>query len=173
MDPYQRVQEARTLEAMKNGYMGLGGKFCLIAKRLGFPIIRQGGLYSDCTEFADPYEFQETEETIRTMDDMEQTQEIGLHFDGLSRGSNISILVRFHLREIIVTNESNVVYKEVSGELENYAPQEKWQEKIEYFYNIAKGIDKEVKIRDKKENINKKEKQKNTILENLRKKWGI
>ena len=45
--------------------------------------------------------------------------------------------------------------------------------KIEYFYNIAKGIDKEVKIRDKKENINKKEKQKNTILENLRKKWGI
>ena len=42
MNREEAIREARTIEAMKKGYAGLGGKFAIIAKILGYPIIEQG-----------------------------------------------------------------------------------------------------------------------------------
>jgi len=168
----QAIKEARTIEAMKNGYMGLGGKFCSIAKKLGGSIIRQGGMYVDSTEFGDPF-YEEDNENIPIMDETEATTDIGLQFDGLSRGINLSIIIKFHLREISVYFEGAFVYHEVSGELEMYVPKKEWEEKIEYLYEITKKIDKENKPVEKEQNEKKKEKEKEKILEKLRKTWGI
>lgn len=168
----QTIKEARTIEAMKNGYMGLGGKFCLITKKLGHPIIKQGNLYSDMTEFEDIFETEE-EDQIKTMDEDESTYEIGWQFDGLSRGINISIIIFFHLREIVVRNEGQIVYKEASGELEYYVPQKDWEEKVNILYNLTKKINKQNKIEENKTKEKQNEEKKKSIIENLRKKWGI
>jgi hypothetical protein len=167
----QKIKEARTIEAMKNGYMGFGGKFATIAKRLGGSVVKQGGIYSDTTEFEDIFE--EDKEEIQTMDEEEVTYEMGIHFDGLSNGTNLQIMIYYHLAEIMVYYEGQLVYKEASGELEAYVPFEQWENRINQFYDLAKKIERKNKPEDKKKNTQEKEKQKNKILENFRKKWGI
>jgi hypothetical protein len=173
MNYEQKIKEARTIEAMKSGYMGLGGKFCQIAKKLGFPIVKQGGIYSDATEFESYYDLESQEEEILTMDEDEKTFEIGWQFDGLSRGMNLSITIYFHLNEIVVINEGRTVYKESSGELESYVPQELWQSNIEKLFNLTKKIDRLNRINENKNKEKVNEERKNTILENLRNRWGI
>ena len=116
MNYEQKIKEARTIEAMRKGYMGMGGKFCLIAKKLGSPIVRQGGVYVDSTEIDDPFKEFDLEE-IETMEIDEPTTEVGIQFDGLSRGANISILIMHHLAEIKVIWEGYTVFKEVSHKL--------------------------------------------------------
>jgi hypothetical protein len=171
MNYEQRIKEARTIEAMRNGYMGLGGKFSQITKKLGFAIIKQGGLYVDSTNFEDIFESEE--EAITTIDEDEPTYEIGWQFDALSRGINLSITIMHHLREIVVRYEGQIVYKEISGELESYAPDASWEDGVNLFYEMAKKMHRKESINTKKEAEEKKEVEKANILEQLRKKWGI
>lgn len=171
MKQEQLIKEARTLEAMKNGYMGFGGKFATIAKRLGSSIIRQGGMYSEETEFEDIFE--EDADELLTMDEEETTYELGIQYDGLSQGINLQIIIHYHLAEITVYYEGQIVYKEISGELESYVPSVSWENKINKIYDFAKKIERKNKPIDKKNIEEEKEKQKNEILNKFRKKWGI
>ena len=172
MNYEQRIKEARTLEAMKNGYMGLEGKFSQITKKLGFPIVNQGGLYVDESYLQDVFK-EEDENEIKTFDENEATYEIGRQFDALSRGINLTITVMYHLREITVVYEGHTVYKEVSGELESYSPDKSWEEHTNKLCDLAKKIQREEKIEERGKKQKEKEAEKNRILENLRKKWGI
>lgn len=171
MDYDQKIKEARTIEAMKNGYMGFGGKFATIAKKLGSPIIKQGGIYTEETEFEDIFE--EEKEEIQTMDEDEVTYELGIQYDSLSQGTNLQIIIHYHLAEINVYYEGQIVYKEVSGELESYAPNVIWEGKINQAYELAKKIERKNKPEEKKRSLEEKNKNKNKILEEFRKKWGI
>jgi len=171
MNYEQSIKEARTIEAMKNGYMGLGGKFCQITKKLGFPIIKQGGLYADSTEYENIFE--EKDDEIKMIDEDEPTYEIGWQFDALSRGINLSILLIHHLREITVRFEGQVVYKEISGELESYVPSSSWEESINNLYEATKKMHRRESPEKKKEFEKKKEEEKIKILDQLKKRWGF
>ncbi|MEI8270661.1 MAG: hypothetical protein WCG45_04780, partial [bacterium] len=120
MDREQIIKEARTLEAIKNGYMGLDGKLCRILKIFGTEMISHGSSsYEVGNCLYDPYEIVE-EDAILTMDEDESILEIGKHFDAIKFGINLNITLNFYLREILVEYKGRLVYKEISGELESY-----------------------------------------------------
>lgn len=172
MNREQMLKEARTIEAMKKGYMGMEGKFGTIAKRLGHSIINQGGLYADATYLEDPYD-DHSEEEIPMMDEDDKSYEVGLQFEGLSSGINMTISVQYHLREIVVRYEGKIVYKELSGELEGYAPDEIWEEKIENLYDIAKKKERRLRPIEREKLLASTTKKKKEIMEYLKSKWGL
>lgn len=172
MNHEQRIKESRTIEAMKNGYMGLEGKFVTIAKRLGQPIMQQSGIYAEATYLENPCDLKEEEE-ILTMDEFDQSYETGMQFDGLSRGINMSISVHYHLREILVRFKGSIVYKEVSGDLEGYVPNEEWEKEIERLFVLARNREKLIRPIEKKEAVEQNERKKKDIFNYLKTKWGL
>jgi hypothetical protein len=166
------IREARTIEAMKNGYMGLEGKFVTIAKHLGESIFHQGSIIFNQNLFQDPYEIEDPNE-IPTIEEDENSYEIGIQFDGLSRGINMTISVSHYLKEIICRYEGRIVYHEISGELEMYAPDPIWEKKIEQLNEFCRKIEKKQRPIDKMKKIEENKKRKMEILDQLRKKWGI
>lgn len=166
------IQEQRTIEAMKKGYMGLEGKFVTIARRLGYPVFKQGGLNHDQSFLEDYYNLPDENE-LPMLDEDEGSYEIGLAFDGLSRGMNLSILLQYHNREISVRHEGRLVYKEVAGELEGFAPDECWEEKIGKLFSLCRKIEKDSRPMERKMLKELADKKRKEILENLRLKWGI
>lgn len=172
MNREQMIKEARTIEAMRNGYMGLEGKFSVIAKNLGQPIVHQGSLFVDQTFLDDPYKLEDPDE-IPMMDEDEHSYEVGLQFDGLSSGINLTISVQYHLREIICRYEGQIVYKEISGELEGYAPNEAWESKIEGLYNVARKQERRLRPIERAKLAEAAGKKREEVLEYLRKKWGL
>lgn len=172
MSREKQIQEARTIEAMKKGYMGLEGKFCVVAKWLGKPIIHHGSQLVEENYLFDPFE-QEDPEEIPTFEESESSFEIGTFFDGLSRGININIYVNFEMREIKCYYDDKIVYRETTGELEGFSPNEVWEEKLEKLYSLAKKVEKEKRQIEKKDLIKIAEKKKNSILKYLKEKWGL
>lgn len=172
MSREQMIKEARTIEAMKNGFMGLEGKFSLISKYLGQPIMQQGSSMFNQTYLSDPYEITDPDD-IPIMEEDENSYEVGLQFDGLSRGMNLSIFIQYHLREITVRYMGKIVYKEVSGELEGYAPNNEWEEKIENLYKFCKKIEAKKRPFEKLKVAEENKKKKLQILDYLREKWGL
>lgn len=172
MNKEQLLKDARTIEAMKKGYMGLEGKIAIIAKLLGDPIIGQGSRFIDQGFSNNLFDnFEEFE--IPTFDEDDNSYIHGLQFDGLSRGINLSIYLDNYTREIICRYEGKVVYKESSGELEGFVPNEIWENKIEEFFDAAKILERKSKI-DQREQIKKKtEKKRKEIFEYFKEKWGL
>jgi hypothetical protein len=173
MNREQMIKEARTIEAMKKGYMGLEGKFSCIAKNLGQPIIQQGSRVFEQSFLDDPYETEIDVEDILIFDEDESSYEIGLQFDGLSRGVNMTISIQYHLREITCRYQGNIVYKENSGDLEGYVPNSEWEEKIEAFYDLSKNIEKKNKPIEQEKNTEKNNRKRKEIMEYLKLKWGL
>lgn len=172
MNREEMLKEARTTEAMKNGYMGLEGKFSTIAKYLGQPIFHQGGRVFEQTFLDDPFA-EEDPDAIPMMDEEEQSYEVGLQFDGLSSGINLTISVAYHLREITCRFEGKIVYREVAGELEGYAPRPEWESKIESLFSVAKKAERRQRPTERARLIEANTKKRNEILEHLRNKWGL
>lgn len=172
MSAESEIKEARTIEAMKKGYMGLEGKFCNIAKILGQPILRQGSTMFDQTYLDDPYEV-EDEFFIQTLDENDNSYEIGVQFDGLSRGINMTISVQHHLREIVCRFQGKIVYKEVSGELECFVPNDEWEDKIISLSETSAKIDRKNRPLEKQRLKRETEKKRSEILDYLRNKWGL
>lgn len=172
MSREQMIKEARTIEAMKKGYMGLEGKFASIAKHLGQPIIHQGSRVFDQSFLDDVYDTEEKMD-ILSMDEEENSYEVGIQFDGLSRGVNMTISVQYHLREIVCRYMGRVVYKETSGELEGYSPDFTWEDKIEDFFKLANKIEKQNRPIERAKLIEENKKKKNDVLEYLKLKWGL
>lgn len=172
MNKEQMLKELRTNEAMKKGYMGLEGHLAVIAKRLGKPIFRQGNLSFDQNYLDDPFDLHDEDE-MPTLDEDANSYEIGLQFDGLTSGINMTISVNFYLQEIKCVFEGNVVYHEISGELEGYAPDAIWESKIDKLTTLAKTIERKQKPKERQQLIEATNKKKTEILEHLRKKWGL
>jgi len=166
------IQEQRTIEAMKKGYMGLEGKFVTITRGLGYPVIKQGGLNFEQSFLEDYYNLPEEDE-IPVMDEEEGSYEIGMSFDGLNRGMNLSILLLYHNREISVRHEGRLVYKELAGDLEGFVPDDIWENKINDLFVLCKKIEKKDKPLERKMLRQMADKRRNEILENLKLKWGF
>ena len=108
-----------------------------------------------------------------TFGDHETVYEIGWIYDGLNQGLHLEIKYSNPENKLTVYYKGYEVYREVSGELEAYAPFEEWENAIQELYKISK-----IRQKDKKEKdyINKKEivkKIKLSFLEKLRMRWGI
>jgi hypothetical protein len=150
--------------------MGLEGKFSTIAKYLGQPIFHQGGLMFEQTFMEDPFA---EEEEIPTMDEEEKSYEVGLQFDGLSSGINMTISVEYHLRIITCRFEGKIVYREVAGELEGYAPYPEWEDRIESLASIARKAERKQRPMERMKLREENTRKRNEILEYLRNKWGL
>ena len=172
MNKEKLIQEQRTIEAMKKGYMGLNGKFVAIAHRLGYVVYQQGGLHFEQNFLEDYYNIPDDNE-LPIMDEEERSYPIGLAFDGLSRGMNLSILLKYHNREITVRYEGRLVYNEIAGDLEGFVPEEKWEEKIDELYKLCNKIEKQNKPMERKTLKDEADKKRKEILEKLKLKWGI
>ena len=172
MGRQEQIKEARTIEAMRHGYMGMEGKFAVISKRLGQPIIHQGSKSFEQNFLPDPFDLPE-ENTIPIFEEEENSYEIGLIFDGLPRGVNLSIIMHFYNREIICEFEGRKVYKEANGELEAYVPDPSWEKKIESLYEMAKKIERKNKPVEKQRIAQEANKKRKEILEDFKNKWGL
>jgi len=168
MNKEMLLREARTTEAMRKGYMGLEGKFAVIARRLGSPIVSQAVENDSIMDF-EP----QSPENIPFMDVEEMTTELGLNYDGLSLGMNLSVTVYFLYREISCVYQGRKVYHEVGGELERFAPNEEWEALVAKIYDRAKRVESIRKPHEKKELVKDAERKRRKILEEYKEKWGL
>jgi hypothetical protein len=172
MSREQQIKEARTIEAMKNGYMGLEGKFCSITKYIGQPIFHQGSRVFEQTFLDDPYHIPEADD-IPMMEEDQNSYEVGQQFDGLTRGMNLTISVAYHLREITCRHEGRIVYKEIAGELEAYAPDPAWEDKIETLATLSRTLERQERPIERRKLIESNQKKRTEILDYLKLKWGL
>lgn len=175
MNREEAIREARTIEAMKKGYSGLGGKIATIAKIFGEPIIeQQGGMLLQSGYLEDPYAADyEDENTLPIFDEEERAYEVGSVFDGLRHGINLTILLRHYQREIVCEFNGHKVYWEVAGELEAFVPDDAWEKRLNEIY--VQAIERE-RIRrpvQKEKLIQEANRRKQEILDEFRKKWGL
>lgn len=171
MNVEQALKEQREIEAMSKGYVGLEGKFAVIAKRLGHSIIRQGSSNFDQSFLDDPFEIHDSEE-ILTISEEDSSYEIGLQFEGLSRGINMSISVMYS-EDITCRYDGKIVYKEVSGELKGFVPDPIWEEKIEELFKLSKKIEKQMKPIENEKKLKHNQKKREEIFDYLKQKWGF
>jgi hypothetical protein len=173
MNKEKLIQEQRTIEAMKNGFMGLEGKPASVAKRLGYAILQQGSGDFQQSFVKDFYGVYGDEDDMPTMDDNDIVNEIGFSFDGYGRGVNMSIVVMHMNADITVNYEGRVVYKESGGELMSYVPNGEWEGKLESFYIDSLSVDKVKRAKDAKVMASLADTKRNEILNRLRDKWGV
>jgi hypothetical protein len=72
-----------------------------------------------------------------------------------------------------VRHEGQVVYKEVAGDLEGFAPDDAWEQKIDRLFSLCKKVERQSKPAERKMLKELADKKRKEILENLRLKWGI
>lgn len=182
------IREKRTIEATKKNLMGQVGKFAVIAKNLGTPIIRQGSSFLDATFLDDPFddfsdaEFESTasgqagpmmyQDKITETSDQTVTEE-GYLFDGLSRGMHLEIKAWNENGKIEVSYKGHSVYKEIAGELYGYAPSDEWEQLIHKLYRVAQDRRKDIKKIQEQEIGEIIRKEKLSFLDKLRYRWGI
>jgi hypothetical protein len=172
MNTEKIVQEQRTIEAMKKGYMGYEGKFAQIARKFGFDVVQQGSGAFHQTFIDDFYEWGEEEE-IPTMDEDEVIRHLGYNYDGYKNGDDLTVNLNLANAEIKVTFEGNMVYKEVAGDLECFVPNELWELKIEAIYSRVLKNDKSKKKSVRQDLVKRSDAKKNEILKRLKDKWGV
>jgi hypothetical protein len=91
----------------------------------------------DETFLDDPYEEQYKSDELPTMDECEMSYELGWIYDGLRQGLHLEIKYFNPENKLTVYYKGYEVYKEVSGELEAYAPFEEWEDPIKELYKVA------------------------------------
>lgn len=195
-----RIKEQRTIEATRKGYMGANGKFGLILKHLGQPIIshtNENTIFYDFYEELDepkelggsPEEIQNQipymldlcdepngygwRETRNPKGDFANVHNIGWHFDGLSRGMHLEIRYLDSQKELTVSYKGYMVYKEVSGELAAFAPLPEWEQKIEQLHTVAKSLENDTRKLENKSQRKSAEQAKQNWLSKMRQKWGF
>lgn len=182
------IKEKRTIEATKKNFMGPSGKFGVILKAFGNPIIRQGSGHFDQTFLDDPYENEVKEEFASTLSgqkgpsmyteeiasaDFDNSYNEGMFFDGLSRGMHLEIIYWQNDNKLKVMYKGFPVYMEVAGELESYNPNKEWEDLIERLFLASSKKIKEIKSNKDKEISKKINNKKIEFLKNLRDRWGI
>lgn len=189
LDKEKILKEQRVAEAMDRNYMGLEGKFGVILKYLGKPIISQGSANYETTEFVDVYDLDE-KESIPEEDPDSPIHEIGKHFDGLKFGYHIEISylkngtipIKVDKYQTIYENASKVlkvswkgylVYLEAEGDLHIFSPSSEWEDVILKIYTSAEKMQRQYKIKSATEAKFEATKDKLNFLQRLREKWGI
>ena len=194
-DAEKRIKDQRVIEANRKNLFGLEGKLGCILKYLGEPLVRQdegdwfhntrymnedstiewGGTPEEIISQIPTEDWGEMipDECYRSERKSYDIQEIGMHFDGLSRGMHLEIRYLEEEGQLTVKWEGNLVYREVGGDLECYVPMNEWEDKINLLFPLAKKL--EVKKSHEMMDVRREKIQKDKIsfLEKIRKKWGI
>jgi hypothetical protein len=189
-DKEKIVIEHRLAEAITKDYKGLDGKFGVILKALGHPIVSEDAGYHSSNEWKDVYDMPE-EEGLPLYDVDTQLREVGKMFDALKFGVHLEItyldearvekvertnpyFTEYEIMDHVLTvsYKSYPVYREVENALYLFIPGE-WEKHIERIYEFALKIKKQKKeeriIEYKEEN----KKEKISLLARLKRLWGI
>jgi hypothetical protein len=183
------IREQRLAEAMDKNYMGLEGKFGIILKNLGKPIISQGAANYEMTEWKDMYDLQE-EEMLPEEDPDAPIREIGRIFDGLKFGYHLEITYlkegtmpvnvdEYHTtyeeasKVLKVNYRGFLVYLEAEGELHTFKPSAEWEDIILTIYQSAVKLQNTHRFTISLEAKEEDKRKKLSFLERLREKWGI
>jgi hypothetical protein len=198
----QKLKDLRELEAKRNNYMGLSGKFGIIVRALGQPITREsagGGLFNQSNRDGEYDPFQDLKpgmakdisnqirmayhEEINQPDtpEWENPREYdiyslyieGWHFDALNRGIHLEIWYKKEYKQLTVFYKGNIVYKEEEGDLVAFVPNEEWQNKIENLFEKAKEKAQDDKKIFQEKKEQEQEKRKEKLLTRLAKYWGF
>lgn len=165
------IQERRTIEATKKNLMGLAGKFGVIVRYLGYPIVGEGSGYVDSHYLDDPYDLVDEGEIPVAQD--HTIVPIGYAFDGLSGGCHIEIQYTENRNEIVVYYKGFKVYHEIGGDLLGYAPFDEWENIINRLYKSAEKKRKKTQEGLKVITAQEVKSQKKSFLRELRERWGI
>lgn len=199
----EKIKEERLIEATKKGLFGQNGKIIIVLKAFGEPIVSQneGGSYVDKSYLEDPYESTNNLEDISNKDEflrelpvwaMNETERpngsewselhnemsyttnrIGYHFCGLSRGMHLEIKYDETTTELSVSYKGYPVYKESKGELLSYVPSDDWEMHINKLFSSAKEKLRVLKESEFQKNIKNSESDKESWLEQMKKRWGF
>ncbi len=97
---------------------------------------------------------------------------IGWHFDGLNRGVHLEIKYLDEKSELTVHYKGILVFRELGGDLLTYNPSE-WEDKVEDFYRIARKRFDASRKEERKEDIEKAKKNKESWIQKMRQNWGL
>jgi len=205
MNKEQKIKEQRTLEATRDGLMGLNGKLGTIARFLGTPIVAQseGGPFLDTSyldygqgyDDHDPFDMptgtaEEVNRKIPIWDNGSQRPDtpewanlpdgktmdsyfVGWLFDGLSRGIHMEIKYYEETAELRVDFKGFMVYKEIAGELEAYAPTEEWITKIEVLYKRARAMERDDRKLEQIERHERGLNKRAAFLKKMKERWNF
>jgi hypothetical protein len=191
----KRIKEERTALAVSKNYMGLDGKFGVILKYLGKPVVTQGLGNHEVTEWQDMYALHDEDE-LPFLDEHESIKEIGKLFDGLKFGYHIEIkYLQDGTVPITVTDaidpriqttfngkaqkvlsvyfKGYPVYIEVEGDLITFVPSNEWEDIVANIYRSAEKLQKSYKQDKTEETIIETKREKLNWLQQLRERWGI
>lgn len=164
------------MEATRNDFIGLEGKFGCILKNLGTPILTSsnyGGMI-ESNEFEDVWQIGMEEEKYLPEADMDEGVDIiGYLFSGLSNGINLEMTYMLESKKLTVYYKSLLVYLEEENDLKSYIPFDEWEKKVEGLYKIAKVREKKKRIDLVKEEENEIKAMKKHFLKEMFRKWGF
>lgn len=189
LDKEKIIKEQRVTEANLKNYMGLDGKFGVILKYLGEPIINQSSANYEVTEWQDVYNL-EDQEGLPEEDPDTPIHKIGKFFDGLKFGYHIEISYLNNGTIPIKVNEYCTIYEQASKvlkvswkgclvylEAENdiyiFTPFSEWEDFINKIYDSARKIQNTHKLNNALNAQEEVKQDKLSFLERLREKWGI
>jgi len=190
-DVESRIKEQRTAEANKKGLMGQSGKIGTVLRTLGSPIVAQTELSSYLDTEGRGEELQERRK-IPVFDaegverptgnewseaDWDSTpysaREVGMHFDGLSRGMHMEIIYKEDSSELSVQHRGYLVYREVQGDLQCYVPSDEWEGWMESLSRLARKVQRERKEEEFRAKVEAAAKAKKSWLGEIASRWGI
>lgn len=167
----QMIREQRTVEAMKNGFMGAEGKLVRIAKLYGTPIIRHDTANYQQRFLDDPYKIDNPDE-IPTMSDEEMSFDIGRMYSDLANRNHLEIIWKSEFQEIRCYFNGTLVYLELGGTLDGYVPGE-WEKRINVLFDQVRKKER-ILIKEKKEETNIiSARQRKEFIEQMKVKWGL
>lgn len=179
-DREKQLKDIRTMEAIQKNLMGAGGKIGVIVKHLGEKIRSHGSACLDSTMLSDPWFLEDEDgpngyspERIYDMEDFGEPTVTGWYFDGLNRGMHLEIKYIEDTRDLTVQFKGYVVFREIEGQLDCYAPNEDWEELIERLYSAAH--QKAVATGNVRLQENKKTAARKAVayLDKMRLRWGL
>lgn len=167
----QLIKEHRLIEATKKNYTSMEGKFGLILKFLGEPILSQSSSAYSSTPWIDVYEVP-GDEGMPVADEDEMIVEIGKIFSALKYGVNLEIKYLKEDKKLEVLYNNRVVYREMDHDLDCFVPLKEWEDAIDRIYVL---VEKKMETRAEKNKRRMEEDkvEKMGFLNRLREKWGI
>jgi len=173
MEIENKIKEQRTAEAVKKDFMGSQGKLAMICKAFGSPIIYDNSVFEGANTLdIDDGFYDKDDSEIKTFEEDHVSYELGYWYDGVNLGNGLEIKFLFYESEIKLYYKSYLRYHEISNILITYNTDGDWEKPIEdLHYNAKKKIiEKNKKIIEDNQLI--KEKNKEKLINEIRKNWG-
>lgn len=171
-DKEKRIKEKRLIEAAEKNMIGANGKLGFICKYLGQPIKGEGGSLHDYYEYSfDNWVEKETDFPV--YDGNESVYTLGYMFYGITSGLDLEIKYISHENKLTCKYKGYEVYREVSGDLEGYAPFPEWENMVDNLYKKAQNKARIVRKNNAQEEAFDKRNQAKNFWQKIRERWGL